>query len=311
MRNRDNSMGTLLKIVDSIMTERIIEHYDRAPSALNFMLRAIRPSQGLPKDERFPPIVARWTGLRVGRSELQAFRRATGMSESEGVPVLYPHVFGFRLQMALLTHRAFPLPIWKALQIRNRLVRHEVFDLREAFNLETEVGSHRLVDKGVEVDLLSRLTRGPQCYWESQITYFYRGGYGTDPSAEPRAQSPALSELSVVDRFSIPSGGGWGFGKLTGDYNGIHCWPWYARRFGFPTAFLHPQRVAGVCLARLKGPKTEAQTLELWIKGPVVYGANVVLRSAQSGDDVKFALSLEGDHRAAFIGYWRSEAIGS
>jgi hypothetical protein len=293
------------------MAERIIEHYDRTPSALNFMLRAIRPSRGLPKDERFPPIVVQWTGLRVGRSELQAFRQATGISKNEGAPVLYPHVFGFRLQLALLTHRAFPLPIWTALQIRNRLVRHKLFDLGEALNMETQVGSHRLVDKGVEVDLLSRLTRGPECCWESQITYFYRGGIGAPASAEPRAQSPALSELTVVDRFPIPSGGGWGFGKLTGDYNGIHYWPWYARRFGFPTAFPHPQRVAGICLAKLKGPKTDAQTLELWIKGPVFYGANVVLSSAQSDDDLKFALSLEGDHRAALIGYWRSGVVGS
>jgi hypothetical protein len=201
------------------------------------------------KGERFPPIVVQWTGLRVARSELQAFRQAISISENEEVAVLYPHVFGFRLQLALLTHRAFPLPIWTALQIRNRLVRHKLFDLGEAFNMETQVGSHRLVDKGVEVDLLSRLTRGPECYWESQITYFYRGGFGAPPSAAPRAQSPALSELTVVDRFPIPSSGGWGFGKLTGDYNGIHCWPWYARRFGFPTAFPHPQRVAGICLA--------------------------------------------------------------
>ncbi|HKM87390.1 MAG TPA: acyl dehydratase [Xanthobacteraceae bacterium] len=288
------------------MTERIIEHYDRAPSALNFMLRAIKPTQGLPKDERFPQIVVRWSGLRVGRSELQAFRQAIGASENELVSVLDPHVFGFRLQMALLTHRAFPLPIWTALQIRNRLVRHKLFDLGEALNLETQVGSHRLVAKGVEVDLLTRLTRGPECCWESQITYFYRGGFGAASSAAPTAQSPAVSELTVVDRFPMPNSGGWRFGKLTGDYNGIHCWPWYARRFGFPAALLHPQRVAGICLARLKAPKTDAQTLELWIKGPVFYGANVMLSSTQGNDGLKFAVSLERDPRAALIGYWRS-----
>lgn len=292
------------------MTEPIIECYDCAPSALNFMSRAIRPSQGLPEDGGFPRIAVRWTGLRIGLSQLQAFRQTTGISGKNAVPVLYPHVFGFRLQMALLTHRAYPLPIWAALQIRNRLVRHKLFDPREAFDMETQVDGHRLVDKGIEVDLASRLTRGPDCYWESRITYFYRGRFGARSSVAPRMQSPALSQASVIDRFPMPNGGGWSFGKLTGDYNGIHFWPWYARRFGFPAAFPHPQRVAGMCLGRLRGPDADAQTLELWVKGPVFYGANVVLNASQDDDGLLFGLSLEGDHRAALVGHWRNGVSG-
>lgn len=293
------------------MTEPIIEHYDRAPLALNFMSRAIRPSRGLAADGAFPRIVVRWTGLRIERSQLQAFRQATGSAESEGVPVLYPHVFGFRLQMALLTHRAYPLPIWTALQIRNRLVRHALFDPRETMDMETQIGGHRIVEKGVEVDLLSCLTHGSNCYWESQVTYFYRGRFGAAPSSAPTVQAPSLAEASVVDRFQVPNGGGWGFGKLTGDFNGIHYWPWYARRFGFPTAFPHPQRVAGMCLARLRGPDAEAQTLELWIKGPVFYGANVALAAAHDTRGIRFGLSLEGDPRAALLGHWRNGENGA
>ena len=288
------------------MTKPIVEHYDRAPSALNFMARAIRPFPGLPKDQSFPRIVTRWTGLRIEPSQLQAFRQATGITEKDGVPVLYPHVFGFRLQMALLTHRAYPLPIWTALQIRNRLVRHRQIDSREAFNMETQVGDHRLVDKGIEVDLLSRLTRGSDCYWESRITYFYRGRFGASPPVAPAAQSPALSTAAVVDRFQMPDSGGWGFGRLTGDFNGIHVWPWYARRFGFRTAFPHPQRVAGMCLSRLRGPGADAQTLDLWVKGPVFYGAKVILSAVHPDDGLRFGLSLEGDHRAALVGHWRN-----
>jgi len=65
----------------------------------------------------------------------------------------------------------------------------------------------------------------------------------------------------------------------------------------------HPRRKVGT---RLKAPKTDAQTLELWIKGPVFYGANVMLSSTQGNDGLKFAVSLERDPRAALIGYWRS-----
>src|SRR6185369_4894662 len=106
------------------MAERIVERHERAPSALNFMSRALRRSRRLAKGEVIPPIAVQWTGLRFEPAQLEDFCRNTGLPLDAGVPVLFPQVAGFRLQMALLTHPAYPLPIWTALQVRNRLVRH-------------------------------------------------------------------------------------------------------------------------------------------------------------------------------------------
>ncbi len=66
-------------------------------------------------------------------------------------------------------------------------------------------------------------------------------GPGTGEGALLRAEGskpapPAVAEPAITQSFQTPQTGGWGFGKLTGDYNGIHWWPWYARRFGFPSA---------------------------------------------------------------------------
>jgi len=287
------------------MTKPVLECYDRAPSALTFMSRAILPSPGLAPDGRFPGMAVRWAGLRIERAQLQAFGHATGISVRDGLPILFPHVFGFRLQMALLTHRRYPLPIWTALQVRNRLVRHASSVPHEDLDMETQVGGHRFAGKGIEVDLVSRLTRGSDCYWESHITYAYRGRFNGNTAVMPATKSPALSGATLVDRFQMPKHGGWNFGRLSGDYNGIHYWPWYARRLGFPTAFLHPQRVAGMCLARLQGPETGAQTLGLWIKGPVFYGAQVRLSAVEDDGGLRFSLSLEGDPRPALVGHWR------
>lgn len=286
------------------MTEQIVESYDRAPSALKFMSRAFRRSAGLAKGGAVPPIAVQWTGLRIEKAQLDAFCRTTGLSADAGVPVLFPQVFGFRLQMALLTHPAYPLPIWTALQVRNRLARHAHVEPGEQLDLRTQVGEQRPVDKGIEVDLISRLMRGPVCCWEGWTTFFYRGRFGGPTAAGPQAAAPDLSEAPAVDHFRMPRGGGWAFGKLTGDYNGIHCWNWYARRLGFPKAFAHPQRVAAMCQSRLAGPDTEAQTLHLWIKGPVFYGADVGLSAAAGEEGVRFGLSLQGDVRSALLGHW-------
>lgn len=284
---------------------QILERHQRAPSAFAFMARAFLPSPGLAPVGVVPHIVQRWEGLRIEAGHLAAFRRASGLAEEDCVSVLYPHVFGFRLQMALLTHRAHPLPIWNALQIRNRLTRHRHFHAGERLDLETRTGAHRIVDKGIEIDLHSQLMRGSECCWESEVTYFYRGRYGS-PSGDVPAEAPKLAQAPVIERFSMPHGGGWHFGSLTGDYNGIHWANWYAQRLGFRAAFPHPQRVAGMCMARLRGPQSEAQTLRLWIKGPLFYSATVALNAAAIHQGVEFGLSLHGDQRVALSGQWQT-----
>jgi hypothetical protein len=94
------------------------------------------------------------------------------------------------------------------------------------------------------------------------------------------------------------------FGTLTGDYNGIHQWDWYARRFGFASAFAHPQRIAAQCLGRLHLPGSAPRQLDLWIKGPIYFGSEVIQRvSPLVGNDYQnFALWIAGDERPALVG---------
>jgi hypothetical protein len=94
---------------------------------------------------------------------------------------------------------------------------------------------------------------------------------------------------------------------MTGDYNGIHHWHWYARWFGFQRAFFHPQMMAGQCMAHLHGPgPDEPQQLKLWLKGPTYFGADVLLRAAAIGENCVFALLVQGDERPAILGHWGS-----
>jgi hypothetical protein len=144
-----------------------------------------------------------------------------------------------------------------------------------------------------------------ECVWDSAVTYFFRGRLG----ATAQAGTPALPDLAnaaIASVFTMPTDGGMRFGKLTGDYNGIHWASWYARRLGFAEAFLHPQRVAGLCMSRLAGPIDLPQRLDLWLKGPVPYGSRVELRSRGEAGDVRFGVSLLGESRPAVAGHWRA-----
>jgi hypothetical protein len=218
--------------------------------------------------------------------------------------MLFPHVFGFPAQMAILTHPLFPVPIWGALQIRNHLLQHRPIAAHEVLDLETRVADGRFLDKGAEVDLYSTVRSGVDVVWESLNTFYYRGRSGPPGAASPLARSPEEAG-AVCARWRMPSGTGRRFAGLTGDYNRIHLWSWYARLLGFKGALLHPQLALGHCLAHLPCREDPpGQRLDAWLKGPVYYGSSVALRAAVSESDSTFSLLADEDERPRIVGRW-------
>ena len=294
--------------------ESVTLDFDRRPAALPYMVRAVMPVAR--RRELAPRIVARWHAHRPDPCDLTEFRRITGPGADDGrLPLLYPHTFGFRLAMAILTHPKFPVPIWGVLQVRNHLEQHRAIPADAALDLETRVMRGRPVAKGAEFDLHTTVHVAGTLAWQSEVTFFTRGRFGEPDPAAPAVQSPTdfgprIAEwtMSDTDHFR--------FGRFTGDYNGIHLWDWYARRLGFRRALYHPPRVLGQCLARLPQPAgatTGAQDLlrlDAWLKGPVAHGAKVRLHASTSpaASATTFALFANAEDRPAIVG--RTNAPG-
>jgi acyl dehydratase len=275
-----------------------------APSVAAYMLRALLPSPGLSRAGGFPPLRAVWQGYRACPQDVDAFLKLTGLSADSGLPLLYPQVAGFRLLMVLLTHPAFPLPIWRALQIRNHLLLHRPIPPDAKLEFESRVAGQRVLDKGAEVDLHTALRSRDGLLWESLNTFYYRGRFAGNGGGSPLAKAPEAGAREVA-AWTTHRGVGWRFAGLTGDYNGIHWSNGYARVLGFPRAFHHPQLVLGQCLSRLiPAAQSQPQRLDAWIKGPVFYGREVGLRAEEQPSGVAFALNLKGDPRPALVGRW-------
>lgn len=275
-------------------------HFNRRPSTLAFMLRALYPSPGLRNDTL--SLAARWRNHRVDPGHLEQFLRLTGLAAEHGLPILYPHVFGFPLLMALLTHPRYPFPIWGALQIRNRLQQRRPLAADRPFDLEARLTAHRVLDKGVEIDVRTTAHDAEGLAWESLNTFYYRGRFGPPSAPSPLAAAPTVGEAESA-RWRTDADTGWPFARFSGDYNGIHLWDWYARRLGFRRAFHHPQLVLGQCLAHLPQPRPEAvQRLDTWLKGPVFYRSEVALRIAPEAEGTAFALMVGNSDKPAIVG---------
>lgn len=287
--------------------ETVSLDYGGRPSALPYMLRGI-----LPVRRRFrlsPPISARWRGHRPDPGQLAALLGITGLAPgSSTLPLLYPHIFGFRLSMAILTHPSFPVPIWSVLQTRNRFLEHRPIGAGESLDFETRVRPGRAVPKGAEFDLHTTVHADGRLAWESLVTFFVRGRCGDPDPEAPIHRAPAEAGPPIAE-WTMRKTGNWSLGRFTGDYNGIHFWDGYARRFGFRGALYHPPRVLGECLARLPSLESDqgARRLDAWIKGPVHHGSSVRLHASRKPGDCVFAL-FAGDERPGLVGrLWVAE----
>lgn len=284
------------------MESSIVLRFARAPSAVAYMVRALYPSPGLGPGRGFPPIDARWPGHRLDQGHLDRFLRSTGLDAQHGLPIIYPQVFTFRLQMAVVTHPAFSLPIWRALQIRNHLVEHRPVPRDAVLDVRTRVVGQRILEKGAEADLHTTLCSGAELVWEGLTTFYYRGLHGGADPPSPLAPPPAPTG-DVTARWTTRAGAGLRAARLTGDFNPIHWSAAYARRLGFSRAFHHPQMVVGRALAELPRPTApEPHRLDVWLKGPVYYGSDVTLRATTDPSGTSFFLFVDGDDRPAIVG---------
>lgn len=189
--------------------------------ALGIMLNAFRPRPGLTLSTGVPAIGVVWRQARFESRELSAVGVLTGMADQAPQSILTPHILTFRMNMAVLTHPAFPLPLWGALQIRNHLLLHQSLDPHAPYDVQARVATHRLLAKGVEVDIHTRLQQAGELVWESCNTFYYRHRVGdVDAMPSPRAVALAVTGCER-QHWRAPTGSGWRFGALTGTTTGF------------------------------------------------------------------------------------------
>lgn len=293
----------------------IHRHFHRAPHAGVFMARAV--ARGLwrpPRPADALALVLRWDDALWPVAQVRQWGEMTGLDAGGATALLLlPQVLGFRLLMATLTDAGFALPIWKALQVRNRLRLHRAYDPLRALSLRVQTRPWRVLAKGCEMDLLLELYQDGVCAWEGLTSFYYRGARVPGAVAAPDgfwADPPAAPQQEVA-QWQGAQGLGWAFAALTGDYNGVHWSDRYARVLGFPGAFHHPARAVGQCLAHWQGVHADhglpAPVLDVWVRGPVPYGQTLTLRAGEASDPaggVVLALRHPQDARDALLLRW-------
>ena len=296
-------------IATSVMTADIQLEYAQLPSLVPTYLRAAtRFGGGLDDGATIPVFRARVDQLRIHAKPLARYCRVCGFTEGATLPITYPHVLGFPLQMTVITHRRFPLKVLGLIQVRNEIIQYRRIAADEPLTVEVGANGHRDTARGVEFDLVTRVSASAgERVWEETGTMLSKRAPGTGRSRKSRdagEQAPALDFTPAREQsWSIPGDIGRRYAQAAGDYNPIHLSRWSARLFGFPkpiaTGMWTMARAAAAIEPELDdGPRR----LTAVFKKPVLLPARVRFMYATNPAGADFAVVDESGETIHLLG---------
>ncbi|MRS98555.1 hypothetical protein GJQ57_07765 [Ralstonia pickettii] len=184
-----------------------------------------------------------------------------GFSPAHGVPMTYPHLLGFPLQLMLMTESAFPYPVIGLVHLCNTIRQHQ--HLQAGERVRVEVRPRRLFQhaRGQAFAIETAIVKGGAVVWESLSTYLRVGV--PSPQGAPLIALPGAQTLSPDGRWDVPADTGRRYAGVSGDWNPIHVSAIGARLFGFAHPIAHGMWTKARALAELlpAAPLTQGEVL--------------------------------------------------
>lgn len=228
-------------------------------------------------------------GVDVDPGELAAYARVCGFGLGNTLPVTYPHVLAFPLQVALMSDRSFPLALPGLVHVRNTIEQLRAIGADEPLDLEVWAERFATHRSGATVDLCASVRTGGEEVWRGRSTYLARG------AKAPEGAPASDVEVSVADTrqaatWRVPDDAGRRYAAVSGDVNPIHLSGLTAKAFGFKRAIAHGMWVKAKALAALQGRLPDAVTADVAFKKPLFLPSTVTLSTAEAGGGWDFAV---------------------
>lgn len=279
------------------MSVRTLEHaphlgglYRRAAKdvVLGFLPGGGKSGSSLPED------VLQLESVEIDRDHLADYNRVCGFQLSDVLPATYLHNVTFPLAMELMTSSAFPFPVVGMVHVENTIeqVRPVTADERPTVRLWVEdLRPHRA---GQQLDVVGEAEVDGEIVWRDRSVYLRRGKTeGPKPKKSPGKGVPPAPQPEAV--WVLPGDTGRQFAAVSGDSNPIHMSALAAKAFGMPAAIAHGMYLKARCLSQLESELTDAFTIEVSFKAPVVLPTKVGFASATI--DGKRTFTLHGTRK--------------
>jgi acyl dehydratase len=233
----------------------------------------------------------------VERGHVDAFAKVCGFPTKDVVPLPYPHLLAFPLQMAIMSDPAFPAPAIGIVHLENSITAHRTIAIGETLGVTASVGASKPHPKGTTYDFLTVVTAGGETVWEETSTYLRRGTGDPSASSGGAAQLFGGAAESGGITWKLPADLGRKYAAVSGDHNPIHLYPLTARALGFPRQIAHGMWTMARCVAALENRLPDAVRVDVAFKRPVLLPGSVAFGSTSV--DGGFAFSLTSPKNGA------------
>jgi len=144
-----------------------------------------------------PDLTLRLSDVAVEPDRLSAYNRVCGFDLRDAVPVTYPHILAFPLQLSLMTDSSFPFPAIGLVHIANRITQHRPIRATERMDVEVRATPVEAHPRGKQFSLITEVRVGDELIWEEVSTNLKRGG-GSDDGAKAPARGAPVDRASPL-----------------------------------------------------------------------------------------------------------------
>ncbi|WP_292678722.1 MaoC/PaaZ C-terminal domain-containing protein [Nocardioides sp.] len=238
------------------------------------------------------------TGVTIAREHVDRYAAVCGFPVKDAVPLPYPHLLAFELQMGIMTDPGFPAPAIGTVHLENSITQHRPVGVGETVDVAASVGPARPHPKGAVYDFVTVVTAGGETVWEETSSYLRRGK--GDDSAPSGTSFPDAEPHGIVWR--LPADLGRTYAAVSGDRNPIHLYALTAKALGFPRQIAHGMWTMARCVAALENRIPDAATVEVAFKRPVLLPGSVAFGSTPLADGFAFSLTSPKDGSPHLVG---------
>lgn len=260
-----------------------VKELDSAPNVAalypKVVLGGLRKSGG----DRLPELELVRHGVTVDPGELAAYNQVCGFRLADELPITYPHVQAFGMQMALMAEPSFPFPLLGMVHVGNRITQRRPVRIDEAVTLRVRVADLRPHEKGKQFDVISEALAGDEVVWSDVSTYLRRGGGSGSGGGGQQLAAPTPGAI-----WRVPGDIGRRYAEVSGDRNPIHLHPLTAKAFGFPSAIAHGMWTKARALAAFEGRLPDAYSVDVKFKLPVLLPAKVAFTAWRTDEGHAF-----------------------